>query len=238
MFSALAKTLGQLTDPRIRSILWKTLVLSLGLFILLFLGVGVVLAETQFFAMGWIESTVEWLGGIATLVLAWIMFPSVVVLILSFFLEDVAQAVEDRHHPDLGNPRVQPWREVALIAVKFALIAIILNLLALPFYILLYFVGIGIILYYLLNGYLLGREYFELVALRRLDAADAATLRRAFSGRISLCGALIAFLSSLPLVNLLAPVMGTMIMVHVVADLQREQEARQASGKELKRDAQ
>jgi len=225
MFTALAKTLGQLTDPRIRSILWKTLLLSLGLFVLLFLGVGVVLAETQFFAMGWIESTVEWLGGIATLVLAWIMFPSVVVLILSFFLEDVAQAVEDRHHPDLGNPRVQPRREVALIAVKFALI---LNLLALPLYILLYFVGIGIILYYLLNGYLLGREYFELVALRRLDAADAATLRRAFSGRISLCGALIAFLSSLPLVNLLAPVMGTMIMVHVVADLQREQGARQA----------
>jgi len=67
MFTALAKTLGQLTDPRIRSILWKTLLLSLGLFVLLFLGVGGVRAETQFFAMGWIESTVEWLGGIATL---------------------------------------------------------------------------------------------------------------------------------------------------------------------------
>ena len=230
MFHALTRTLGQITDPRIRSILWKTLLLALGLFILLFMGVGVVLSETQFFAMGWLESTMEWLGGIATLVLAWILFPSVVVLILSFFLEDVAQAVEDRHHPDLGPPRIQPWREVAMIAGKFALISIILNLLALPLYILLYLVGVGIILYYLLNGYLLGREYFELVAPRRLDATEAATLRRAFSGRISLCGALIAFLSSLPLINLLAPVMGTMIMVHVVADLQREQKAYHASG--------
>ena len=230
MLAALSKTLGQITDPRIRSILWKTLLLALSLFILLFMGVGVMLSETQFFAMGWLESTMEWLGGIATLVLAWILFPSVVVLILSFFLEDVAQAVEDRHHPDLGPARVQPWREVVVIAVKFAFIAIILNVLTLPLYILLYFVGIGIVLYYLLNGYLLGREYFELVALRRLTAADAATLRRAFSGRIVLCGALIAFLSSLPLINLLAPVMGTMLMVHVVADLRREHEAHHASG--------
>lgn len=230
MLAALSKTLGQITDPRIRSILWKTLLLALGLFILLFMGVGVMLSETQFFAMGWLESTMEWLGGIATLVLAWILFPSVVVLILSFFLEDVAQAVEDRHHPDLGPARVQPWREVVVIAMKFAFIAIVLNVLTLPLYILLYFVGIGIVLYYLLNGYLLGREYFELVALRRLTAADAATLRRAFSGRIVLCGALIAFLSSLPLINLLAPVMGTMLMVHVVADLRREHEAHHASG--------
>ena len=230
MLHALTRTLGQITDPRIRSILWKTLLLALGLFILLFMGVGVVLSETQFFAMGWLESTMEWLGGIATLVLAWILFPSVVVLILSFFLEDVAQAVENRHHPDLGPARVQPWREVVVIAVKFAFIAIILNVLALPLYILLYFVGIGIVLYYLLNGYLLGREYFELVALRRLTAADAATLRRAFSGRIVLCGVFIAFLSSLPLINLLAPVMGTMLMVHVVADLRREHEAHHASG--------
>ncbi|MDP6485649.1 MAG: EI24 domain-containing protein [Alphaproteobacteria bacterium] len=230
MLAALSKTLGQITDPRIRSILWKTLLLALSLFILLFMGVGVMLSETQFFAMGWLESTMEWLGGIATLVLAWILFPSVVVLILSFFLEDVAQAVEDRHHPDLGPARVQPWREVVVIAMKFAFIAIVLNVLTLPLYILLYFVGIGIVLYYLLNGYLLGREYFELVALRRLTAADAATLRRAFSGRIVLCGALIAFLSSLPLINLLAPVMGTMLMVHVVADLRREHEAHHASG--------
>ena len=191
MFAAFTKTLGQINDPRFRSILWKTLVL------------------------------------------AWVMFPSVMVLILSFFLEDVAQAVEDRHHPDLGPARVQPWREVAAIALKFALITITLNILALPLYILLYFAGLGIILYYLLNGYLLGREYFELVALRRLEAADAKTLRWAFSGRIFMCGTLIAFLSSLPLINLLAPVMATMLMVHVVADLKRELEARQASGKGL-----
>ena len=230
MLATLFKTFSQLNDPCLYSILWKTLLLAFSLFILLFMGVGVVLSEIQFFAIGWLESTLELLGGIATLVLAWILFPSVVVLILSFFLEDVAQAVEDRHHPDLGPARVQPWREVVVIAVKFAFIAIILNVLALPLYILLYFVGIGIVLYYLLNGYLLGREYFELVALRRLTAADAATLRRAFSGRIVLCGVFIAFLSSLPLINLLAPVMGTMLMVHVVADLRREHEAHHASG--------
>ena len=228
MFAAFTKTLGQLSDPRIRSILWKTLLLSLGLFILLFLGVGVMLAEIQFFTIGWIEYTAEWMGSIATLVLAWIMFPSVMVLILSFFLEDVAQAVEDRHHPDLGPSRAQPWREVAVIAVKFSFITITLNLLVLPLYILLYLVGIGIVLYYLLNGYLFGREYFEMVARRRLDAAGANTLRRAFSGRIFMCGVLISFLSSLPLINLLAPVVGTMLMVHVVTDLQRQQEAHQA----------
>ena len=231
MLAALSKTLGQITDPRIRSILWKTLLLALGLFILLFIGVGVVLSEIQFFAIGWLESTLELLGVIATLVVAWIMFPSVMVLILSFFLEDVAQAVEDHHHPDLGPAQTQPWREVAVIALKFALVTITLNILVLPLYIFLSFIGLGIIIYYLLNGYLLGREYFELVALRRLGAEDANTLRQAFSGQIVLCGTLIAFLSSLPLINLLAPVIGIMLMVHTVADLRRKHEARQASGK-------
>src|SRR3546814_18922147 len=75
--------------------------------------------------------------------------------------------------------------------------------------------------FYLLNGYLLGREYFEMVAVRRLDLAGAKRLRRDFRGRVVLAGAVIAFLLTIPLVNLVTPMIATAFMLHVFEGLRR-----------------
>ncbi len=96
---------------------------------------------------------------------------------------------------------------------------IVLNLLALPLYLMV--PGINLVLFLALNGYLFGRGYFEVVALRRLDAATAKTLRHRFAGRIFLGGLAIAGLFALPLVNLVAPVIATAFMVHVFEALPR-----------------
>ncbi len=87
------------------------------------------------------------------------------------------------------------------------------NLLAIPFYLLV--PGINLVLFLALNGYLLGRGYFEVVALRRLDAAAARMVRRRFAGRILFGGVVIAGLFALPLVNLAAPVIATVFMVRL-----------------------
>jgi len=222
MLTALLKSLAQLNDPAIRKVLGKTIALALVLFVVLFIAIGFLLGETQFFAIGWLETATQILGGLATLAISWLLFPSIAVLILGFYLEDVAVAVETRHYPGLGPPRVQPLREAMMIAIKFGLIAVGLNILILPLYLI---PVVNVLAYYGLNGYLLGREYFELVALRRLEEKPANDLRRIFSGRVILSGIVIAFLSTLPIINLVAPVIGTLMMVHIVEGLRQKQAA-------------
>ena len=97
-----------------------------------------------------------------------------------------------------------------------------LNLLALPFYLLTFwFPPFALAIFYCLNGYLLSREYYELVALRRLDTAAAVALRKANKQRLFLAGVIITFLFTIPIVNLFAPVIGVAAMAHVFRSLHR-----------------
>jgi uncharacterized protein involved in cysteine biosynthesis len=77
--------------------------------------------------------------------------------------------------------------------------------------------------FYALNGYLFGREYYEIVALRRLDEKRAGDLRRRNSGRIFLAGVVIAFMLTVPLLNLIAPVIATAFMVHIFETIRRRE---------------
>ena len=192
------------------------------LYLLLYLGIGWALGQLQLFGIAWADRLSEVLGGVTVFVLSLVMFPGAVTVILSFLLDQVAEAVEARHYPALPPPRRQGVGELTWGAVRFALVTVLANLVALPVYLLLLFVGIGVGFYYVVNGYLLAREYFELVAWRRLDPAAADALRRAHAGRLWLCGLVIALLSTLPLINLLAPLIGTAAMVHEVEALRRD----------------
>ena len=153
----------------------------------------------------------------AVVFLTWLLFPSVVTLIVSFFLEDAIKAVESRHYPELADTRRQSVKEIVLITVKFTLISLVLNILALPIYVIFFFIGpLNLFVFYALNGYLLGREYFELVAHRRYDPLQAIHLRSAFKGQMFLAGVVIAFLMTIPVVNLVAPMVATAALVHLV----------------------
>jgi uncharacterized protein involved in cysteine biosynthesis len=96
------------------------------------------------------------------------------------------------------------------------------NLLALPLYFVLLFVPpFNLFLFYGVNGYLFGREYFELVSLRRLDEPEAKRLRRRYRGRVFLAGALIAIMMTMPIVNLFAPIVATAFMLHTFEALRQ-----------------
>ncbi|MGH6932298.1 MAG: EI24 domain-containing protein, partial [Dongiaceae bacterium] len=138
------------------------------------------------------------------------------------FLEPVAGAVEARHYPGLPQPRQPAIRESILSGVKLAAVALLLNIAALPVYLVgLLFPPLYVIVFYGLNGYLLGREYFETVALRRLDAAAAGELRRRYRRRVFAAGVIVTFMLSIPFVNLIAPVIGTAFMLHLFEGMRR-----------------
>jgi uncharacterized protein involved in cysteine biosynthesis len=141
---------------------------------------------------------------------------------MSFLLDPIAEAVERRHYPGLPPARHQPNGEAIRGALVFTAVTLVINLLALPFYLALLFLPpMNLVLFYLINGYLLGREYFELVAVRRLDIRGATKLRKHFRLRVILAGAVIAFMLTIPLVNLFTPILATAFMLHIFEDLRR-----------------
>lgn len=164
----------------------------------------------------WLRWPLEILGDFAVMGLAWLLFPAVSTTILSFFLDAVLDRLEHEHYPSLGPAHAVPISAVLKSGLRLLILTIVLNLLALPIY--LAVPAINLFLFYLLNGYLLSREYFDLVALRRLDGVAARTLWRELRGRWLLAGVAIAALLSLPIANLAAPLVAAALMLHLVTE--------------------
>jgi CysZ protein len=221
MLSDFFKALGQMPDRRFR----RVLLLGLGLTIALLAAATVLFAwlvglfVPDSVALPWIGE-ITWLDNLASwatvllmLVLSVVLMVPVAMAFTGIFLDDVAEAVEERHYPGLvpvGHiPVLETLRDsIALIAVTVAV-----NLVAL---ILLLFVGpLAPVLFWAVNGYLLGREFFQMAAIRREGREGANRLRRRHAGQIWLAGTLMAVPLSVPLVNLFIPVLGAATFTHM-----------------------
>lgn len=228
MLDALVKSFGQLPDPAFRRVLIRGLLAAIVTLVLLAVGVSWLVDWLDIYAAdlargtGWIATLSSWLaailGFVGYLALTWILFPAVVVAVSGLFLDDVAEAVERRHYPGQPPARPQPLAEAAWSGVRLVLLALVLNLVALPLYFLL--PGLNLAIFYGLNGYLLGREYFETAAVRRMTPREAGALRRRYGGRVFAGGVVITALATVPILNLLVPVVGTAFMVHLFNRLQ------------------
>lgn len=219
MIRHLVRAIGQLPDPSFtRVLIWSALG-TIVLFIGLLTGFGWLLTHTALFDIGWVETGIDLLGGLAALALAWLMFPAVMVAVSATMLDSIVDAVERRHYPHLPPPRRIPaWRSL-WETLKFLGLVLALNLLALPFY---FIPVVNLFVWFLVNGYLIGREYFELVAVRRLNPLGVRLLRNEQRMGLFAAGVIIAFLSSLPLVNLLVPVLAAAFMAHLVEEMRHE----------------
>jgi len=219
MITALLRAIEEVFTPPLRRVVAVSLALAAASFAALCAAVAMALHNAAVFGWWPIDSLVELLGVFAVLVLAWLLFPAIVTIVMGFFLDRVAAAVEARDYPGLGPPQGAGIGDIIAATLKLMLLGVILNLLALPLYLLL--PGINFFVFLGLNGYLFGRAYFEVVALRRLDRGTAKAVRQRFAGRVFIGGLVITGLFSLPLVNLVAPVIATAFMVHVFQGLRR-----------------
>lgn len=211
MFDAFFKTLGQLPTPPFQRVLWLSIGGSLVTAIILWFAIKATLDNTDFFALGWLDWIVDILGSLAAIVLLILLLPAFVGLIASLMLESICRAVEARHYPHLPEARAQSIMEAVFIGVRFMFILIGLNILVLP---LIFIPPVYFVVGWALNGYLLGREFFELVACRRLNAADLRVVRRKYGRTTLLAGLAIAVVSVIPIVNLILPLFGTAFMLH------------------------
>ncbi len=217
------RAFAQLDDGRVQRIVLLSVGLALAVLLALGAALWFVVARLDLFSWGWLETLVEVGSGIGIAVLMWLLFPAAVSATIGLFLEAVAGAVEARHYPGLAPPRAQSAAAATLAGVKFALVAILLNLAALPVYLLGFFLPpLNFFVFYALNGYLLGREYYETVALRRLESKHASELRRRNRWRVFLAGVVITLMLTVPLFNLIAPVIAVAFMVHIFESIRRE----------------
>jgi len=180
---------ADLFSPPLLTILLTTLVLNLALLVGLWFGIDWLLTETTVTEIGWLEWVIDVAGGFAAIVLMLILFPVLATMILSFFLDAAAGRVARRHYPEIEPGRDQPIAEAIGGALRFLAVVILVNLVALPVYLLV--PALNLALFYVVNGYLFGREYFELVAARYLSNRDAAAMRGRQRGRLFGAGVLI-----------------------------------------------
>ncbi|OAN49137.1 hypothetical protein A6A04_03195 [Paramagnetospirillum marisnigri] len=221
MISALIKAFGQLGDPRLKRILKIGVAVALACWIGLAAIASAVAGRVQLFENSWADTGADTAVILASLVVPILFFSALATFVMSFWLDQVCDVVEGHHYPHLGPAVELPWTQVLLASARFLLVMVTVTLVAAPFYVALLFFGLGLILNYAVNGYLLGREYFELVACRRLEADQAKLLFRNNLGKLWLSGALINLLFQIPLLNLTAPVVATAFMVHMVQGLRR-----------------
>lgn len=225
MLEYFSKALGQLTDPRLRKILLFSVLTALGLVLVAIILIRWALSAVPDTGVGFLDWILSHLLDLGALFFGFFLFPLLLTTSQSFFAEGIARAVEARHYPDLPKGRDQPVREAIGDALRFLGVTIGLNILVLP----LYFVPVvNFFIFYLLNGYLVGREYFEVVAVRRLDTRGTRALRLSNRGTILIMGMVLVLLSMIPVANLLAPVIGTAAMLHLFERLRRGQSTQPA----------
>ena len=241
MLDDAVKALTQIFSPPLRALLWKSIGLALALIIILALaidrliiwliGAGSSAVENGFGphahvpanAIAWLLSIAAGLGIIAGGVL---LMPAVTALVASFFADQIADEVERVHYPaDPPGAALPLWRSM-LEGGQTALLAVLVYICAVPF---LLFAGVGAVMFFLATAWLLGREYFELAAMRFRPPDEAKALRKRNAGAVYVGGLLIAAFVSIPVVNLATPLFAMSLMVHVHKRLgERKMAAHQA----------
>jgi uncharacterized protein involved in cysteine biosynthesis len=224
MLTAFVLSVTQLFDGSFNSVLWRSVAIALGLLAALAVAASVILGQLAPASLPGVEVLLSTLGALAGLALGWLLFPALTVGVIQLMAEPVARAVEERHYPDAPPPRNQSVREILVAALNLAAMSLLVNLLALPAYLLL--PALNLIIFLIFNGYIVARGYFETAAARRFAPAEQRSLWFQARARLWLFGAGLALLLTIPFVNLVAPVLALASMVHIVERMRHRQTAK------------
>jgi CysZ protein len=210
-------------SPELRRILWKSLALTLGLLGLIWFGLtrlfSVYLHDHSLSAdYPILDGFAFFLAGAGLFIALAYLMPAVSALVAGYFLDDVAEVVEQNAYPQDLPGRPLPLGRALIYGLRFAGLSVLVNLGAL---VLFFIPGVNIGAFFIANAYLLGREYFELAALRFRPLREVAELRSAYRPTVLLAGAMVAGLVLIPVLNLLTPLFGIALMVHVHKGLSR-----------------
>lgn len=229
IFRSFGLALGQLNDPRFRRVFW----LGVGLTLLLLIGIASgtawlidyvtpenawlpILGEVQ-----WLDDLLSWGAVFLLFFLSTFLMIPVASAITSLFLDDVADAVEAKHYLDLPRTGSVSFGDALRDTVNFFGLLIAVNFAAILLYLI--FPPAAPLIFWGVNGFLLGREYFTMVAIRWVGRSAASDLRKQYRPIIWAAGTLMAIPLSIPLLNLLIPILGAATFTHLFHGLTTRQ---------------
>jgi CysZ protein len=227
MLDAAIKALSQVLSPPMRTILWRSIGLALVLIVVLAIGLQRLLSWLATSGEGWAEAMLgpgfhtplnilAWIvsiaAGLGVVFGAVFLMPAITSLVASVFVDDVADHVEREHYPAERPGTALPLGLAMTEGTKTALLTILVYLIALPF---VFVAGVGFIAFFIATAWLLGREYFELAAMRFRTPAEAKAMRKQNAAIVFTAGLVIAAFVSIPIVNLATPLFGMAFMVHM-----------------------
>jgi CysZ protein len=227
MLDAAIKALTQILSPPMRSILWRSIGLALVLIVVLAIGLQRLLSWFATSGEGWAEAMLgpgfhtplnilAWIvsiaAGLGVVFGAVFLMPAITSLVASVFVDEAADHVEREYYPAERPGTALPYGIAIIEGIKTALLTVLVYLIALPF---VFVAGAGFIAFFIATAWLLGREYFELAAMRFRPPAEAKAMRKQNAALIFTAGLVIAAFVSIPIVNLATPLFGMAFMVHM-----------------------
>ena len=227
MLDPAVKAISQILSPPMRSILWRSIGLALVLIVVLAIGLQRLLSWFATYGEGWAEAMLGPSFHTPLNILAWIvsiaagfgvvfgavfLMPAITSLVASVFVDEVADHVEREHYPAERPGTALPLGIAMTEGVKTALLTIMVYLIALPF---VFIAGAGFLAFFIATAWLLGREYFELAAMRFRPPAEAKAMRKQNAATVFTAGLIIAAFVSIPIVNLATPLFAMAMMVHM-----------------------
>ena len=235
IFDAARTAALELLSPPFRAVFLKTLGLTLLALVALWLGLT---SLVEWLALPWLQTLLPgmpswagWLGGIiAAIALAFgmaLLIAPVTAVVAGLFLDDIAEVVEHTDYPGDPTGRAMPALRSLVLSARFLGVVVLGNIVAL---LLLLVPGVNIAAFFIVNGYLLGREFFEFAAMRFRGEDEARALRRHYAGTVFLAGLLIAAFLAVPLLNLLTPLFAAAMMVHLHKAISVREVARRSRG--------
>ena len=220
--TAINRTWQQLLHPKFRSVFFISVTAAFITLVGIVYGLSLYWPETVSIGWDWVDEFGDYISqaGFWSVVTigSYFLFPGIVTMVMGLLVDQIATAVEQEYYPNRIGTRKVAITDVIISAGKLTLIMLVVNLLALVPYLILFVMSAGtgsLLLYIAINGFLLGREYYEMVAMRHMDRKMLNRFRAEYGSKIFVVGALMAGLFAVPFLNLLAPIIGAAVMTHI-----------------------
>lgn len=222
------RSFADLGDVHIRQVIFRSMLITFLILTTLVVTIGMTVFNIGFVTIANIDATGGIFADIFSIILGFVTFGGMIILgfvlyiptmtfISGCFADRVNLFVENKYYPSLeGQLPTLNFRRQIILSVTLLMKMFLVNLVTIPLYLI---SGVAAIIpFYLINGYLVGEEYFFGQVARYGDqtGAQRQELKRAMKYSPTFYGIIIVFLSTLPIINLVTPIFAVLVTAHAV----------------------
>jgi CysZ protein len=212
-------SLSDIFSAPFRSVMIKSVALTVAVLVLGGFGLDRLALHFVTVSNGWLAAAISIAIGLGVAAGLVLLAAPATSLVASFFFDEVAAIVEREVDPNGPPGRALSLWDGTFASLRFAALTLAVMLAAL---VLLFVPGVGFAAWFVANAYLLGREYFELAAMRFRSAPEARAMRRYFAGPVFMAGLIVAAFVSVPVLNLATPLFAAALMARLHKRLERQ----------------